>query len=141
MLQQLSLVLYVQPSCYNVILQIVVEEYILCSFYRCVISEICFIYEMACHMTRKMRCWYKWDKRQIITRKMDIEKVSWRKIVGSQSESRSMQSISLTRGVEGFTKLGLEPPSSSEPRAIVKPGQLSEYCLKERPSVQGNRMY
>ena len=60
--------------------------------------------------------------------KMDIEKVSWRKIVGSQSESRSMQSISLTRGEEGFTKLGLEPPSSSEPRAIPEPGQLSVSC-------------
>ena len=96
---------------------------------------------MACHMTRKMRCWYKWDKRQIITRKMDIEKVSWRKIVGSQSESRSMQSISLTRGVEGFTKLGLKPPSSSEPRAIPEPRQLSVNCLKDRPSVQGNRVY
>ena len=96
---------------------------------------------MACHMTRKMRCWYKWDKRQIITRKMDIEKVSWRKIVGSQSESRSMQSISLTRGVEGFTKLGLEPPSSSEPRAIPEPGQLSVNCFKDRPSVQGNQVY
>merc|ERR1719447_274359 len=72
-------------------------------------------------MTRKMRCWYEWDKRQIVTRKVDIEKESWHKIVGSQSESRSMQSISLTRGVEGFTKLGLEPPSSSEPRAIPEP--------------------
>merc|ERR1719447_497144 len=68
-------------------------------------------------MTRKMRCWYKWDKRQIITRKMDIEKVSWRKIVGSQSESRSMQSISLTRGWKASLNLdsNLLRPRNPEP--------------------------
>merc|ERR1712126_365378 len=37
LLLQPAFVLYVQQSYYNVILQKVIERYILCSFYRCVI--------------------------------------------------------------------------------------------------------
>ena len=55
------------------------------------------------------------------------------KYLGNQSESRSMQSISLERGVEGFTGAGL--PSSSDPSAIPEPGQKSFHTIKVGKSL------